>query len=73
MICWPTLADLDFVRIGDVARSGNVGIVVVAPAISLASGAANYPVTVTLTDPGHPSGPQPLGDTSSFQVVGCSY
>jgi hypothetical protein len=39
------------------------------PTFDPPSGAANYPLTVTLTDPGHTSGPRPLGNTSIWYTT----
>ncbi|HET6218627.1 MAG TPA: hypothetical protein VFE27_16510 [Acidobacteriaceae bacterium] len=39
------------------------------PTFDPPSGPANYPLTVTLTDPGHTSGPRPLGNTSIWYTT----
>jgi hypothetical protein len=39
------------------------------PTFDPPSGPANYPLTVTLTDPGHKSGPRPLGNTSIWYTT----
>ena len=41
----------------------------VAPTISPSSGAQTYPLTVTITDPGYTSGPQPLGNTWIYYTL----
>jgi hypothetical protein len=40
-----------------------------APAIHPASGPVSFPLTVTLTDPGHTSGPQPLRNTGIWYTT----
>jgi hypothetical protein len=41
----------------------------VAPSISPSAGAQSFPLTVTLTDPGYTSGPQPLANTSIWYTT----
>lgn len=41
----------------------------VAPTISPSPGAQSFPLTVTLTDPGFTSGPQPLGNTGIWYTT----
>jgi Bacterial Ig-like domain (group 2) len=40
-----------------------------APSISPSAGAQSFPLTVTLTDPGYTSGPQPLGNTGIWYTT----
>ena len=54
---------------GNVTGTTPQAVTSVAPTISPASGAQTYPLTVTLTDPGYTSGPQPLGNTSIYYTT----
>lgn len=54
---------------GNVTGPTPMAITSVAPTISPASGAYSGPQTVTLSDPGYTSGPQPLGNTSIWYTT----
>ena len=54
---------------GNVTGATPQAVTSVAPTISPASGAQTYPLTVTITDPGYTSGPQPLGNTSIYYTT----
>jgi hypothetical protein len=55
--------------VGNIESPTCSAVTSVAPTISPPSGAANYPLTVTLTDPGYTSGPQPLGNHSIWYTT----
>jgi hypothetical protein len=56
-------------RDGNVTESTCSAVHSVAPTISPSSGTQSFPLTVTLTDPGYTSGPQPLGNTGIWYTT----
>jgi Chitobiase/beta-hexosaminidase C-terminal domain len=65
------LGDLDDTPtlVGNNTAAACAAVTSVAPAISPAPGSYTSPLTVTLTDAGYASGPQPLGNTSIWYTV----
>jgi uncharacterized protein YjdB len=54
---------------GNVKSNTISAVASVAPSISPSPGGYSSPLTVTLTDPGYTSGPQPLGNTSIYYTT----
>jgi hypothetical protein len=54
---------------GNVTGAAPTAVTSVAPTISPASGAQTFPLTVTVTDPGYSSGPQPLANTGIWYTT----
>ena len=54
---------------GNVTGASTSAITSVAPTMSPASGGQTFPLTVTLTDAGHTSGAQPLGNTGIWYTT----
>ncbi|MGB8535481.1 MAG: hypothetical protein WCD57_03635, partial [Acidobacteriaceae bacterium] len=54
---------------GNVTGATPTAVTSVAPTISPASGPQTFPLTVTLTDPGYTSGPQPLANTGIWYTT----
>jgi hypothetical protein len=54
---------------GNVTSSTVSAVTSAAPTISPAAGSVTFPLTVTVTDPGHTSGAQPLGNTGIWYTT----
>jgi hypothetical protein len=56
-------------QVGNVLGATPVTVTSITPAISPAAGSQSFPLSVTLTDPGYTSGPQPLGNTGIWYTI----